>query len=102
MTQDAQFTIGKSSMLSAAFWYPIDGKAWHGSGHYSISCDWIPLDFISGSSDLSKVGPQGSTNNTATTFSLLFSVVAFCISIFIGYQVSRISRTANFIPMDNL
>ncbi|KAL0435990.1 UNVERIFIED_CONTAM: hypothetical protein Sradi_0306900 [Sesamum radiatum] len=101
LQQDAQFTIGKSSKLSAAFWYPMDGKPWHGSAHYSISCDWILLDFISGGSESTKVA-QGSPWDVATAFSLLFSVVAFCMAIFIGHRLSRINRTGNFIPMDNL
>ncbi|KAK6120138.1 hypothetical protein DH2020_046044 [Rehmannia glutinosa] len=99
LQQDAQFTIGKSNKLSAAFWYPMDSKPWHGSGHYSISCDWIPLDFISGGgSEVAQKSPWGA----ATAFSLLFSVVALCVSIFIGHRFSSTSRTANFIPMDNL
>ncbi|KAK0580882.1 hypothetical protein LWI29_007413 [Acer saccharum] len=40
LQQDAQFTIGGSSKMAVAFWYPVDGKPWHGSGHYSINCDW--------------------------------------------------------------
>ncbi|KAL6504985.1 hypothetical protein OROGR_024802 [Orobanche gracilis] len=98
--QDAQFTIGKSSKFAAAFWYPMDGKPWHGSRHYSISCDWIPLDFISGSIGPTKV-VQRSSWNAATVFSLLFSVAALCISIFIGHRMSKTSRTSNFMPMDN-
>ncbi|KAL8527191.1 hypothetical protein ACS0TY_005171 [Phlomoides rotata] len=101
LQQDAQFTLGESSKFSAAFWYPEDGKSWHGSGHYSISCDWITLDFISGSSKLEKAA-QRSSWDAATAFSLLFSVVAFCISIFVGHRMSRSSRTATFIPMESL
>ncbi|KAL6515911.1 hypothetical protein OROGR_019216 [Orobanche gracilis] len=99
--QDAQFTIGKSSKFTAAFWYPMDGKPWHGSGHYSISCDWIPLDFISGSTGPTEVA-QRSSWDAATVFSLLFSVAALCMSIFIGQRMSKTSRTSNFMPMDNL
>ncbi|KAG5627794.1 hypothetical protein H5410_013012 [Solanum commersonii] len=57
LQQDAQFTIGKASKMSLAFWYPMDGKPWHGSGHFSISCDWILLDILPDSSELTKV-PQ--------------------------------------------
>lgn len=99
--QDAQFTIGKSSKVSAAFWYPEDDKPWHGSAHYSTSCDWISMDFTPGSSGLSKV-EQRSPWDAATAFSLLFSVVAFCVSIFIGHRVSSAARTVNFAPIDNL
>ncbi|XP_073313904.1 uncharacterized protein [Primulina huaijiensis] len=101
--QDAQFTIGKSSKLSAAFWYPLEGKPWHGSGHFSISCDWIPLDFISGSSEPERPKvKQSSPWDAATAFSLLLSVVSFCMSIFIGHRLSRTSRAVQFTPMDNL
>ncbi|XP_070043795.1 uncharacterized protein [Nicotiana tomentosiformis] len=100
LQQDAQFTIGKTSKMSVAFWYPIDGKPWHGSGHFSVSCNWIPLDILPDGSELTDV-PQRSPWDTATAFSLLFSVVAFCISIFVGHRVSRTKNIA-FTPMDNL
>lgn len=104
LQQDAQFTIGKSSKVSAAFWYPEDGKSWHGSAHYSISCDWIVLDFVpAGSSELTSTPrTQNSSWDFATTLSLFFSVVALCMSIVIGHRLSRTTRTANFIPMENL
>ncbi|XP_011079537.1 uncharacterized protein LOC105163032 [Sesamum indicum] len=98
LQQDVQFTIGKSSKMSAALWYPMFGRRWHGSAHYSISCDWILLDFISGGSEPNN----GSPWNVATAFSLLFSVLAFCMTVFIVHRLSRINRTGNFVPMDNL
>ncbi|KAH6823901.1 heme binding protein [Perilla frutescens var. hirtella] len=102
LQQDAQFTIGKSNKVSAAFWYPEEGKSWHGSAHYSISCDWILLDFVpAGSSELSSIA-QSSSWNFATSLSLFFSVVALCLSMIIGHRLSTMSRTANFIPMENL
>ncbi|XP_069147464.1 uncharacterized protein [Solanum lycopersicum] len=100
LQQDAQFTIGKTSKMSVAFWYPENGKPWHGSGHFSISCDWILLDILADSSELTKV-PQRSSWDAATAFSLLFSVVAFCISIFVGHRVSR-TKNIPFTPMSNL
>ncbi|KAJ8565826.1 hypothetical protein K7X08_008402 [Anisodus acutangulus] len=100
LQQDAQFTIGKTSKMSVAFWYPIDGKPWHGSGHFSISCDWIQLDILPDGSELTKV-PQRSPWDAATAFSLLFSVVAFCISIFVGHRVSR-TKNVPFTPMNDL
>jgi len=99
-SQDAQFTIGKTSKMSVAFWYPMDGKPWHGSGHFSINCDWILLDILPDSSELTKV-PQRSSWDAAPAFSLLFSVVAFCISIFVGHRVSR-TKNIPFTPMSNL
>ncbi|CAN4106541.1 unnamed protein product [Withania somnifera] len=100
LQQDAQFTIGKTSNMSVAFWYPVDGKPWNGSGHFSISCDWIQLDILPDSSELTKV-PQSSPVDAATAFSLLFSLVAFCISIFVGHRASR-TKNIPFTPMNNL
>ncbi|OIT08299.1 PREDICTED: uncharacterized protein LOC109228375 [Nicotiana attenuata] len=100
LQQDAQFTIGRASKMSVAFWYPVDGKPWHGSGHFSISCHWIPLNILPDGSELTDV-PKRSPWDTATAFSLLFSVVAFGISIFVGHRVSRTKNIA-FTQMDNL
>ncbi|XP_057966725.1 uncharacterized protein LOC131156788 [Malania oleifera] len=101
LQQDVQLTIGDSSKASAAFWYPVDGNPWHGSGHYAIGCDWVPLDITSGSSILTKSKPKSSLD-VASAFSLLFSVVAFSISVFVGYWywVSR-TRYTPFPPTDN-
>ena len=98
--QDVQFTIGQTSKISVAFWYPVDGNPWHGSGHYSISCEWVPLDIALVSSELSKVASTSSWD-AASAFSVLISVVAFCISIFVGYWVSR-SKAVPFTPIDRL
>ncbi|CBI39601.3 hypothetical protein VitviT2T_020831 [Vitis vinifera] len=100
LQQDVQFTIGQTSKISVAFWYPVDGNPWHGSGHYSISCDWVPLDIALVSSELSKVASTSSWD-AASAFSVLISVVAFCISIFVGYWVSR-SKAVPFTPIDRL
>ncbi|XP_044501469.1 uncharacterized protein LOC123222654 [Mangifera indica] len=100
LQQDAQLTIGGSSKMSVAFWYPADGNPWHGSGHYSINCDWVPLDISSGSSLLSKSG-TGSSWDTASVFALLLSVVGLCVSVFVGYRVLR-PKSVPFTPMENL
>ncbi|GFZ04390.1 heme binding protein [Actinidia rufa] len=76
--RDVQFTIGQSSKFSVAFWYPVDGNPWHGSGHYTISCEWVPLDISPGSSVPMKMA-SGNSWNAASAFALLLSVVAFCI-----------------------
>lgn len=99
--QDAQFTIGKSINFSVAFWYPENTKPWHGSGHYSINCDWIPLDIVSGSIGAPKEA-QRSSWNTATVFSFLFSLAAFSTSIFVGYRAASYSKTIPFTPMETL
>ncbi|KAK9281067.1 hypothetical protein L1049_003960 [Liquidambar formosana] len=100
LQQDAQFTIGESSKMSIAFWYPVDGNPWHGSGHYSVSCDWVPLDISLGGSLLTKGAPSSSWD-AASAFALLFSVVSFCASVFVGYRVSQ-NKSVPFTPMNNL
>ncbi|OAY48802.2 uncharacterized protein LOC122723617 [Manihot esculenta] len=85
LQQDAQFTISGSSKMAVAFWYPVDGNPWHGSGHFSINCDWIPLDISPGSSMLSP----GGSGDVGGAIALLFSVVSLCISVFVGYRVAR-------------
>ncbi|XP_065860301.1 uncharacterized protein [Euphorbia lathyris] len=100
LQQDAQFTIGGSSKMAVAFWYPVDGNAWHGSGHYSVNCDWIPLDFSVGSSTL-ITSVKGGSGNLSSAFALLFSIMAICLSIFVGYRVAR-PKGIPFTPMENL
>lgn len=99
--QDAQFAIDKSTNFSVAFWYPENEKPWHGSGHYSINCDWILLDFVSGSTGAPKEA-QRSSWNTVTVFSFLFSLAAFSTSIFVGYRVASSPKTIPFTPMETL
>ncbi|GAB4841788.1 hypothetical protein Ancab_022512 [Ancistrocladus abbreviatus] len=103
LQQDAQFKIGDSSKFSAAFWYPIDGNPWRGSGHFTISCNWLPLDINSGdfTSAIAQTSAPRSSWDAAVAFSLLMSVVAFCISVFVWLRVSR-SRGIPFTPMNNL
>ncbi|KAK9704745.1 hypothetical protein RND81_07G008400 [Saponaria officinalis] len=97
--QDAQFKIGDASKFSAAFWYPMDGNPWHGSGHYTVSCDWLPLNFISGGSTLSATAASPSSSwDAAVAFSFLLSLVAFCLSVFVGYRVS----VKKGVPWDRL
>ncbi|XP_021812950.1 uncharacterized protein LOC110755931 [Prunus avium] len=100
LQQDVQFTIGGSSKMSVAFWYPVDGKPWHGSGHYSVSCDWVPIDISLGSSVLTMARPRSSVS-AASVFALLLSVISLCASVFIGYWVVK-PQTVQFTPMENL
>lgn len=86
--------------MSVAFWYPVDGKPWHGSGHYSVSCDWVPLDISVRSSMLTKVR-QSNSVSAASVFALLLSVISLCASVFIGYWVVK-PKTIPFTPMENL
>ncbi|KAL3652932.1 hypothetical protein CASFOL_002613 [Castilleja foliolosa] len=100
--QDSQFTIDKSSKFSAAFWYPVDGQPWHGSEKYSISCDWIALDFISGSLGSPRHLTEARGMLPLSYLSHLLSVVALCVSVFIGRRMTTNNRTASFVQMDNL
>ncbi|KAJ4954354.1 hypothetical protein NE237_011137 [Protea cynaroides] len=100
LQQDVQFTIGQPSKLSVAFWYPVDGNPWHGSGHYSVSCDWLLLDISPGSTLPTKVDSTNSWD-AASAFSLLLSVVSFCLSVFVGYWVSK-AKSVPFTPLDHL
>lgn len=104
--QDVQFTIGGSSKMSVAFWYPEDGKPWHGSGHYSINCDWVPIDISQGSSSLSgKLAATGTASssswNFASAFSLILSVAALCVSVFVSYRIFS-PKSVPFTPMEDL
>lgn len=101
LQQDAQFTIGGSSKMAVAFWYPVDGNSWHGSGHYSVNCDWIPLDISPGSSML-KASTTGSSGDVASAFALLFSVVSICLSVFVGYRAATRSRNEPYETVGNL
>ncbi|XP_022728069.1 uncharacterized protein LOC111283734 [Durio zibethinus] len=100
LQQDVQFTIGGSSKMSAAFWFPVNGNPWVGSGHYTINCDWVPLDVDSGGSILTKSSPNSSWDATSA-FNLLFSIAALCIAIFVACKVSR-PKGVPFTPMENL
>lgn len=72
--------------MSAALWYPIDNKPWHGSSHYSINCDWISLD-ISGGGSLLDNHSSSRSWNASSAFSLLFSMISLCLS---GYMMYRL------------
>ncbi|CAD6210917.1 unnamed protein product [Miscanthus lutarioriparius] len=100
--QDAQFTIGHPSNMSVAFWYPTDGKTWSNSDHYSASCNWLVLD-IQPSSEAAYYRPAPNRSwDAATAFALLLSVVAICMSIFVGYRFSRNRSTAQFTPLEQI
>ncbi|KAG9457829.1 hypothetical protein H6P81_002337 [Aristolochia fimbriata] len=96
LQQDVQFTIGQSNKIAVAFWYPVDGKPWSGFQHYSINCDWIPLDIFSPPS------PSGGSWNAALAFTLLLSVTSLCVSVFVGYWSTRTNKAVAFTPIDHL
>ncbi|KAF7127490.1 hypothetical protein RHSIM_Rhsim11G0096600 [Rhododendron simsii] len=99
LQQDVQFSIGQSSKFSAAFWYPVDGNPWHGSGHFTVGCDWVLLDISSGSSALLKTASENSWD-AASAFALLVSVVSLCLSVFVIYRAIK-SKDNNFSPIIN-
>lgn len=99
LQQDVQFTIGQSSKFSVAFWYPVDGNPWHGSAHYSVSCDWVPLDISLGNYALPKTASGNSSWDAASAFALLLSVVAVCVSVLVGYWVFTRSRSIPYTSM---
>ncbi|KAG9129779.1 hypothetical protein Leryth_015994 [Lithospermum erythrorhizon] len=100
LQQDIQFTVGQPSKFAAAFWYPVDGNPWHGSGHYSINCNWVALDVSSASLTPVKLA-SGNSWNASGAFALLLSIISLSVSIFVGYLVSRKSGV-HFTPMDSL
>lgn len=84
--------------MSVGFWYPLDGQPWHGSGHYSINCDWVPLDISSGTL---RKSARGGSGNVSSAFALLLSVVSICMSVFVGYRLFK-PKQVPFTPMENL
>ncbi|XP_039036748.1 uncharacterized protein LOC120173740 [Hibiscus syriacus] len=100
LQQDIQFTIDGLSKMSVAFWYPVDGNSWVGSGHYTINCDWVPLYIASGGSMLTESAPS-STSDATSSFAFLFSIASLCIALFVAYQVRRPS-SISFTQIENL
>ncbi|KAG5078809.1 hypothetical protein AAZX31_02G010800 [Glycine max] len=102
LQQDVQFNIGGSSKMSVAFWYPVDGQPWHGSGHYSVYCDWVPIDISVGKSLNGKSVDAASNSswNVASAFSVILSVAALCVSVFVSYRVFS-PKSVSFTPIEN-
>ncbi|XP_047150873.1 uncharacterized protein LOC124822845 [Vigna umbellata] len=102
LQQDVQFNIGGSSKMSVAFWYPVDGQPWHGSGHYSVNCDWVPIDIsVGGSLSGNSVDAASSSSwNVASAFSVILSVAALCVSVFVSYRVFN-PKSVPFTPLEN-
>ncbi|KAI4365718.1 hypothetical protein MLD38_021682 [Melastoma candidum] len=96
--QDVQFTIGETANMAVAFWYPVDGNPWHGSSHYSINCDWVPLDTSFGGASLTKAESTHSWD-VASAFSLLFAVISLCLSVFVMYRLTGPGSIA-YKPME--
>ncbi|KAK1386380.1 hypothetical protein POM88_024115 [Heracleum sosnowskyi] len=66
-----------------------------------FGCDWVTLDMTSTSSAQTKAA-SGNSSNVISAFALILSVIALCISVSIGYAITRNNNTGPFIPMDRL
>ncbi len=100
LQQDVQFVIGKTHNLSAAFWYPVNGNPWTKSSHYSVSCDWAPLEIISAEKESHVVSSTRGVD-TLNAISLVLSLLAFVVSVFVGWWVRK-GKSMTFTPIDHL
>lgn len=100
LQQDVQFVIGQTHNFSAAFWYPVNGNPWTKSSHYSVSCDWVTLEIISAEKE-SHVVSSTRAVDTVNIFSLVLSLSAFGVSIFVGWWVRK-GKSMTFTPIDHL
>ena len=98
--QDAQFTIGSTHGMAAAFWCPTGPNApWQDYMHYSASCDWLQLEIISGASGSMSSGRSGSALSTA---SLLISLVSLAVAVCVGWWVRQSTGSrATFNPISS-
>lgn len=96
LQQDAQFTIGSTAKMAAAFWFPIAGAMWEPYQHFSASCDWLPLEIVSAASSSLKSSP-GSALGTA---SILISLASLAVAVAVGWWVRQSSRVS-FNPISS-
>ncbi|PKI36057.1 hypothetical protein CRG98_043528 [Punica granatum] len=68
-------------------------------GHFSINCDWVSMDIPSGKSLLTKTASSGSLWDAASAFSLLFSLISLCLSVFIAYRIFG-PKSVQYKPME--
>ncbi|KAH9290372.1 hypothetical protein KI387_034489, partial [Taxus chinensis] len=83
LQQDVQFVIGEVHKFSAAFWYPINGNPWIGSGHYSVNCDWVTLEITPAEKEGHRLFST-KLLNPLNVISLILSLAAFGVSLFIA------------------
>ncbi|KAG0610507.1 hypothetical protein M758_7G071800 [Ceratodon purpureus] len=87
LQQDAQFTIGSTHGMAAAFWFPTGANSgWQPYQHYSASCDWLQLEIISGAS--SSIGTSRSWS-ALSTVSLLVSLMSLAVAVAVGWWVRQ-------------
>eukprot|EP01018_Ginkgo_biloba_P009436 Gb_19087 [translate_table: standard] len=99
LQQDVQFVIGQTKKFSAAFWYPVNDKPWLGSSHYAVNCDWVPLEIISAEKE-SRTVSSSRGFDALNSFSLLLSLAAFAVSLFVGWWVRK-NKSLSFTPVGN-
>lgn len=87
MDQDAQFTIGSTHGMAAAFWFPSGpGSGWQPYQHYSASCDWLQLEITSAAS--SSIGSSRS-GSALSTISLLVALASLAVAVAVGWWVRQ-------------
>jgi len=91
MCQDAQFTIGSTHGMAAAFWYPVAGTMWEPYQHYSASCDWLQLEVVPAASRSSSTDKAGSALGAV---SLLISLASLAVAVAVGWWVRQGNRVS--------
>jgi hypothetical protein len=100
LQQDAQFTIGSTHGMAAAFWFPTGpSSGWQPYQHYSASCDWLQLEIISGAS--SSLSTSRSVS-VLSTVSLLISLVSLAVAVAAGWWIRQSTgRRVSFNPISS-
>ena len=87
MYQDAQFTIGSTHGMAAAFWFPTGpGSGWQPYSHYSASCDWLQLEIVPAASSSLSANKSGTA---LSTVSLLIALASLAVAVVVGWWVRQ-------------
>lgn len=97
LQQDAQFTIGSTHGMAAAFWFPVADNAWQPYQHYSASCDWLQLEIVSGASSLAS---STKSESALSAVSLVIALASLAVAVTVGWWVRQNSRTS-FNPISS-
>ncbi|KAJ7295588.1 hypothetical protein O6H91_01G029900 [Diphasiastrum complanatum] len=100
LQQDVQFTIGEVHRFAAAFWYPFNNMPWSPSQHYSVNCDWVPLEVVPASVK-SSTGFSSQVVFSMSSFALVLALAALLTSVTIFFWV-RTSNKLRFASIDTL
>ena len=100
MYQDAQFTIGLTHGMAAAFWFPAGlTSGWQPYQHYSASCDWLQLEIVSTASSSMSTSRSGTALSTAA---LLVSLGSLAVAVAVGWWVRQSTgRRVSFNPISS-